>query len=496
MDSLKRLIDRLTCPRGISNEDAFDTVKQYWEDVTSGYWQDTDEELADELGVTPTALAELLEVHRHTFDYANVGGNSSVRGYDHGEDWLVVMFSDGSRYLYTLKSTDQQTLDYMRRLAMAGKGLNSYITRIVGPNYAGRNYKGTITIKPGMEQYNPEGYRRLLLIQAFRNTMTIKIATPNQVTLEKYKEQITTAGADGLDPVARGIMTVGLESMGYTTKVSTESIDDQPVNATQALEDVVDGALSHVSKLQASNEGIWGAIRYLFGGNYEDLPKINAAYDEAVDAVKSTYGNPEWVKARRLNDNTQVKVKSFIDVAKNPQAMFDKVKQTNANSFKSLSQYVKEEVEYLSKFTKALSSGDEAKIKALLDMFEVRKVTTFDQAQELNLGGPGDVKALDGKALLTTAVVFEEAVKYRRQTDAPFTFGLYRLAYTDSDKLRYGREGTETAKLQGSARELSLKIGESIGNIEESFYRSFSNAWDNIDGIVRGTLMIMEASAK
>ncbi|ABY63278.1 virion structural protein [Pseudomonas phage 201phi2-1] len=171
MKRLERLIHKLTYRPSVSNEDAFDTVKQYWDDVSTTFWPEVDEELTEELGVTPTALAELLEVHRHTFEYANIGGNSSIRGYDHGEDWLVVMFSDGSRYLYTLKSTEREQLDYMRRLAMAGKGLNSYITRIVQANYAGRNYKGTITIKPGMEHYNPEGYRRLQLLQSFRNTM-------------------------------------------------------------------------------------------------------------------------------------------------------------------------------------------------------------------------------------------------------------------------------------------------------------------------------------
>lgn len=498
MDSLKRLIARLTCPRGISNEDAFDTVKQYWDDVTSGYWQDTDEELAEELGVTPTALAELLEVHRHTFNYANIGGNSSVRGYDHGEDWLVVMFSDGSRYLYTLKSTDRQTLDYMRRLAMTGKGLNSYITRIVGPNYAGRNYKGTITIKPGMEQFNPEGYRRLLLLQAFRNTMTIKAVTPHQVTLEKYKEQIATAGTDGLGPVARSIMTVGLESMGYSTQVSTESIDDQLVNATQALEGVVDQALISVGKPQASNEGIWGAVRYLFGGNYEDLPKINAAYDEAVDAVKATYGNPEWVKKRRLNTDKPIKLAShyFSEIARDPAKALERVKKENHKAVEDVIQYVKEEVEYLSKFTKALSSGDETKIKALLDMFEVRKVRSLDVAEELGFDHGDEVKGMSAEQIHKAAEVFIDGINYRRSTDAFYTQGMYKLMYTEAGNIRYGDGGAVTEKLNGPAKELALKIGQSADNVERSFYNSFGPAWENVDRVVKTTLAIMEASAK
>lgn len=195
MTRLNHLVHKLINPYQISTEDAFDTVKQYWDDVTEGYWEDVDDELAEELGVTPVALAELLEVHRHTFAYANIGGNSSIRGYDHGEDWMLVMFSDGSRYLYTLKSTSRESLDYMRSLAIAGKGLNSYLTRIIRTGYAGKNIKGEIIIKPGMEQFNPMGYKRLQLIEAFRNTMLKEIETQvisQESLLDKVKSLFTS----------------------------------------------------------------------------------------------------------------------------------------------------------------------------------------------------------------------------------------------------------------------------------------------------------------
>lgn len=195
MNRLERLIHRIENPVTMSKEDAWDTVKGYWDDVVGTYWADVDEDLAEEIGVTPTALSELLEVHRHTSDYANIGGNSGVRGYDHGKDWFVVMFSDGSRYLYTLKSTDRETLDYMLQLARTGKGLNSYINKGVGSNYAGRNYKGTITIKPGMEQFNPGGFRRLSLLQAFRNTMTYNTVS-NEGIWDTLKRLFTVAPKD------------------------------------------------------------------------------------------------------------------------------------------------------------------------------------------------------------------------------------------------------------------------------------------------------------
>lgn len=244
MNRLEKLIHRIENPIKISNEDTWDSVKSYWEDVVGKYWADVDEDLTEELGVTPTALSELLEVHRHTFDYANVGGNSSVRGYDHGEDWFVVMFSDGSRYLYTLKSTTPEALDWMRKYAMAGKGLNSYIMRLQRENYAGRNYKGNITIRPGMESSNPDGHKRLQLLVAFRNTLpSRKLEVNMHKTLVKYKEQIEHAGCDGLDPTARAIMKVGLESMGIDTRVSMESIDTGEIyNETASLKAVIDSA--------------------------------------------------------------------------------------------------------------------------------------------------------------------------------------------------------------------------------------------------------------
>lgn len=280
--------------------------------------------------------------------------------------------------------------------------------------------------------------------------------------------------------------------------MQTHAADINAENIADSLINCMSKSISNINNkgfedYNVSNEGIWGAIKYLFGGNYENLPKINAAYDEAVDAVKSTYANPQWVKGRRLNTGT-VKVKGFSNVANNPQAMFEKVKKVNAKSFEDARNYVKEEVEYLNKFIKALNAEPE-KIKALLDMFEVRPERDLTQADDVDLGAGGEVKAKDAKGIHDAAVVFEEAVKYRRATDAIYSMGLYKLAYTDSGKTRYGREGIETARLEGHAKELSLKIGQVIHNVQQSFYNSFMPAWDNIDGVVRGTLMIMEASA-
>lgn len=242
MRHLDKLILRILNPTRISNEDVLDTVKQYWDDVTEGYWTDVDDELAEELGVTPVALSELLEVHRHTFTYANIGGISSVRGYDHGDDWIVVMFSDGTRYLYTTKSTTPESIGYMKELAHAGKGLNSYIMRLQRMNYAGRNVKGEILIKPGMEQYNPDGYKRIQLVVAFINTLSKQTISNEELmhnTLKQYQTQIESAGRDGLDPTACQLMQVGLESMGCDVKVSLEN-HEEDVSKTASLSKIID----------------------------------------------------------------------------------------------------------------------------------------------------------------------------------------------------------------------------------------------------------------
>lgn len=420
--------------------------------------------LPKELGVKSPVWTELLtRGDDDMFPYRNIGGNSGVAEYDSGVDWFLIKFKDGSLYLYTHKSTLPEHIYRMRQLAESGIGLNAYVNHMYhrhGIQYAGRNYKGNLTLTPGIESIgNHKGIRALQLIIAFQNTLRENNMS-NTISTEKFEELKQKSGKDGLEPNAEKALKIALQLLG---------------------------------KPQASNEGIWGAVRYLFGGNYEDLPKINAAYDEAVDAVKSTYGNPEWVKKRRLNEGT-VKVKGYSKVAENPQAMFDAVKKNNQKAFEEAQDYVKGEVEYLSKYVAALNAPEE-KVKALLDMFDVHPAKDLQQAPEMDLGRSGEVKAKDASGIGSAAEVFYNAVKYRRATDAIFTCGLYKLAYTDSGKARYGRDGIETARLEGPAKELSLKIGQVLHNVQQSFYNSFSLAWDNIDGVVRGSLFIMEASA-
>lgn len=59
--------------------------------------------------------------------YANRGGNSGVSGYNIGEDYIDVMFSTGAVYRYSYRSAGVAKVEEMKRLAVTGRGLNSYI---------------------------------------------------------------------------------------------------------------------------------------------------------------------------------------------------------------------------------------------------------------------------------------------------------------------------------------------------------------------------------
>lgn len=70
--------------------------------------------------------------------YANLGGDSGVRGFDISADSIIVEFKDSSLYLYTHATPGQLAVEEMKRLAVAGQGLNSYISRHVRKAYAAK----------------------------------------------------------------------------------------------------------------------------------------------------------------------------------------------------------------------------------------------------------------------------------------------------------------------------------------------------------------------
>jgi len=62
--------------------------------------------------------------------YANLGGDSGVISSELGDDYVVVQFEDRGRwsiYRYTYSSAGRIAIEEMKRLALAGQGLNGYI---------------------------------------------------------------------------------------------------------------------------------------------------------------------------------------------------------------------------------------------------------------------------------------------------------------------------------------------------------------------------------
>lgn len=63
--------------------------------------------------------------------YKNLSGNSSISSYEIGDDRITVQYSDGMNYLYTNLKTGAHNIDQMKRLAVLGQGLNTYIHKHV-----------------------------------------------------------------------------------------------------------------------------------------------------------------------------------------------------------------------------------------------------------------------------------------------------------------------------------------------------------------------------
>ncbi|HEX9805190.1 MAG TPA: hypothetical protein VGA67_05905 [Candidatus Dojkabacteria bacterium] len=70
--------------------------------------------------------------------YKNLGGDSGVVAYEIGDDFIKVRFHDGSLYLYNYQSAGSNNIETMKELAIAGKGLNSFINKVVKNRYASK----------------------------------------------------------------------------------------------------------------------------------------------------------------------------------------------------------------------------------------------------------------------------------------------------------------------------------------------------------------------
>ena len=68
--------------------------------------------------------------------YRNRSGRSGVRAYAIGEGFILVRFTHDGTYEYTNAKPGRMHVRNMQRLAEAGVGLSTYISRFVRDNYA------------------------------------------------------------------------------------------------------------------------------------------------------------------------------------------------------------------------------------------------------------------------------------------------------------------------------------------------------------------------
>jgi len=68
--------------------------------------------------------------------YNNLGGNSNVKAYSIGEDYIEVLFHGTPKvYRYSYGRAGKEKVETMKKYALQGKGLNSYIMRYAKMDY-------------------------------------------------------------------------------------------------------------------------------------------------------------------------------------------------------------------------------------------------------------------------------------------------------------------------------------------------------------------------
>lgn len=70
--------------------------------------------------------------------YRNLGGGSNVASFECGNDYIRVRFRDGKTYLYSHASAGSANVEHAKTLAIAGRGLNSFINLRMKRSYASK----------------------------------------------------------------------------------------------------------------------------------------------------------------------------------------------------------------------------------------------------------------------------------------------------------------------------------------------------------------------
>lgn len=70
--------------------------------------------------------------------YANRNGDSGVTEFEIGADYICVRFRESRGYIYSYATPGKHHVEQMKALALAGRGLGTYINQHVRQDFAGR----------------------------------------------------------------------------------------------------------------------------------------------------------------------------------------------------------------------------------------------------------------------------------------------------------------------------------------------------------------------
>ena len=67
--------------------------------------------------------------------YQNKAGNSGIKAYESGDDFIRLEFVDGKVYEYNSIEPGTEHVDEMKKLAQSGNGLATYVNKYVRGNF-------------------------------------------------------------------------------------------------------------------------------------------------------------------------------------------------------------------------------------------------------------------------------------------------------------------------------------------------------------------------
>ena len=68
--------------------------------------------------------------------YRNLNGDSGIDSFEVGTDFIVVKFKTGATYIYNYEKPGRQKTEEIKRRALAGRGVSTYISQEVREDFA------------------------------------------------------------------------------------------------------------------------------------------------------------------------------------------------------------------------------------------------------------------------------------------------------------------------------------------------------------------------